>query len=148
ETETTAISLPPLSPDADSPHAQPLGEEETQALLAEGRVQELVAGLQADVAAAGTGRARFVARLTLARLCAQAGQLPLARALFDALDDEVSAHALDVWEPSLAAACLEGWLATRTVEEKEGGRLAAKVRNRYRRLARLDSSAALRVVGP
>lgn len=146
--QTTAISLPPLSPDADSPHAQPLGEEETQALLAEGRVQELVAGLQADVAAAGTGRARFVARLTLARLCAQAGQLPLARALFDALDDEVSAHALDVWEPSLAAACLEGWLATRTVEEKEGGRLAAKVRNRYRRLARLDSSAALRVVGP
>jgi|SRR5215217_1282295 len=144
----TAISLPPLSLDADSSQAQPLGEEETQALLAEGRVQELVAGLQADVAAASTGRARFVARLTLARLCAQAGQLPLARALFDALDDDVSSHALDVWEPSLAAACLEGWLATRTVEEKEGGRLAAKVRNRYRRLARLDSSAALRVVGP
>ncbi|MCP3169639.1 type VI secretion system protein TssA [Myxococcus qinghaiensis] len=147
-TQATGIHLPPLSPDADSTQAQPLGEEQTQALLAEGRVQELVAGLQADVAAAGTGRARFVARLTLARLCAQAGQLALARALFDTLDDEVSAHALDVWEPSLAAACLEGWLATRTVEEKEGGRLAVKVRNRYRRLARLDSSAALRVVGP
>ncbi|NTX53896.1 TssA family type VI secretion system protein [Myxococcus sp. CA039A] len=145
---TTAIRLPPPSLDAESAGAQPLGEEETQALLAEGRVQELVAGLQADVAAAGTGRARFVARLTLARLCAQAGQLPLARALFDALDEEVSSHALDQWEPTLAAACLEGWLATRTVEEKEGGRLAAKVRNRYRRLARLDSSAALRVVGP
>ncbi|MFP2931032.1 type VI secretion system domain-containing protein, partial [Pyxidicoccus sp. 3LG] len=123
----------------------PALEEEARALLAEGRVAEAVTRLQAAVSSASTGRVRFLSRLALARLCANAGQLPLARAVYDALDEEVTAHALDTWEPALAAACLEGWLSTRTAGEKEGGRLAAKVRNRYRRLARLDSSAALRV---
>lgn len=120
-------------------------EAEARTLLEEGRVHEAVTRLQAAVAAASTGRARFISRLELARLCANAGQLPLARAVYDALDEEVSAHALDTWEPALAAACLEGWLQTRTDAEKESGPVAVKFRNRYRRLALLDSSATLRV---
>lgn len=141
------LSLPPLSlaSEASTTGSSPALEEEARLLLAEGRVHEAVTRLQGAVASATTGRARFLSRLALARLCANAGQLPLARAVYDALDEEVSAHSLDTWEPALAAACLEGWLSTRTPAEKEGGRVAAKVRNRYRRLARLDSSAALRV---
>lgn len=140
-----ALALPPLAAEASASGNGPALEEEARALLAEGRVHEAVTRLQQSVAAATTGRARFLARLALARLCANAGHLPLARAVYDVLDEEVSVHALDTWEPALAAACLEGWLSTRTPGEKEGGRLALKVRNRYRRLARLDSSAALRV---
>lgn len=142
-----ALSLPPLAlaPEASATGNAPALEEEARALLAEGRVHEAVTLLHGAVAAATTGRARFLSRLALARLCANAGQLPLARAVYDALDEEVSAHSLDTWEPALAAACLEGWLSTRTPGEKEEGRLAVKVRNRYRRLAQLDSSAALRV---
>ncbi|MFP2904929.1 type VI secretion system domain-containing protein [Pyxidicoccus sp. 3LFB2] len=142
-----ALALPPLSlsTEASSTGSGPALEEEARALLDAGRIHEAVTLLQGAVASATTGRARFLSRLALARLCANAGQLPLARAVYDALDEEVSAHSLDTWEPALAAACLEGWLSTRTPGEKEGGRVAAKVRNRYRRLARLDSSAALRV---
>jgi len=141
------LSLPPLSfpTEASSTGSGPALEEEARALLDAGRVHEAVTLLQGAVASATTGRARFLSRLALARLCANAGQLPLARAVYDVLDEEVSAHFLDTWEPALAAACLEGWLSTRTPGEKEGGRVAPKVRNRYRRLARLDSSAALRV---
>lgn len=142
-----ALALPPLSlgTEASSTGSGPALEEEARALLDAGRVHEAVTLLQGAVSSATTGRARFLSRLALARLCANSGQLPLARAVYDALDEEVSAHSLDSWEPALAAACLEGWLSTRTPGEKEGGRVAAKVRNRYRRLARLDSSAALRV---
>lgn len=143
--EAAPLSLPPLPSEASTAGSNPALEEEARALLAEGRVHEAVIRLQGAIAAATTGRARFLSRLALARLCANAGQLPLARAVYDALDEEVSVHSLDSWEPALAAACLEGWLSTRTPGEKEGGRLAVKFRNRYRRLARLDSSAALRV---
>ncbi|MFP2956968.1 type VI secretion system protein TssA [Myxococcus sp. 1LA] len=142
---STALSLAPLAL-GPSVHGDGAAlEAEARTLLEEGRVHEAVTRLQAAVAAAGTGRARFIARLELARLCANAGQLPLARAVFDALDAEVSAHALDTWEPALAAACLEGWLQTRIPTEKTSGPVAVKFRNRYRRLALLDSSATLRV---
>ncbi|NOK01093.1 MULTISPECIES: type VI secretion system protein TssA [Myxococcus] len=142
---STALALGPLSL-GPSVHADSAAlEAEARTLLEEGRVHEAVTRLQAAVTAASTGRARFISRLELARLCANAGQLPLARAVYDALDEEVSAHALDTWEPALAAACLEGWLQTRTDAEKESGPVAVKFRNRYRRLALLDSSATLRV---
>ncbi|NVI99112.1 type VI secretion system protein TssA, partial [Myxococcus sp. AM009] len=142
---STALALGPLTL-GPTVHADSAAlEAEARTLVEEGRVHEAVIRLQAAVTAASTGRARFISRLELARLCANAGQLPLARAVYDALDEEVSAHALDTWEPALAAACLEGWLQTRTDVEKASGPVAVKFRNRYRRLALLDSSATLRV---
>ncbi|WP_043711757.1 type VI secretion system protein TssA [Corallococcus macrosporus] len=142
---STALALAPLALGTSVQGDGAALEAEARTLLDEGRVHEAVTRLQAAVTAASTGRARFISRLELARLCANAGQLPLARAVYEALDEEVSAHALDTWEPALAAACLEGWLQTRTPAEKESGPVAVKFRNRYRRLALLDSSATLRV---
>ncbi|GHG83125.1 type VI secretion system protein TssA [Comamonas sp. JC664] len=141
----TPLALAPLSLGAVAPAEASALEAEARSLLAEGRVHDAVTRLQLAVTSASTGRNRFIARLELARLCANAGHVSLARAVFDALDEEVSAHALDTWEPALAAACLEGWLQTRTLAEKESGPVAVKFRNRYRRLALLDSSATLRV---
>ncbi len=142
---STELSLGPLTLGPPIHGDASALEDEARTMLAEGRVHEAVTRLQSAVASASTGRARFIARLELARLSANAGQLSLARAIYDALDEEVSAHALDTWEPALAAACLEGWLRTRTATEKEAGPVAVKFRNRYRRLALLDSSATLRV---
>ncbi|MBU8900867.1 type VI secretion system domain-containing protein, partial [Corallococcus sp. M34] len=143
-----ALTLPPMAPLAmsGSGNTQAL-EDEARALADSGQLADAIARLQATVASTLTGRERFLARLALARQAANAGFLPLARALFEALDVEVSSHSLDAWEPALAAACLEGWLSTHTATQTdvEGAWLSVKVRNRYRRLSQLDPTAALRV---
>jgi type VI secretion system protein VasJ len=129
------IPLPPLSRDVETPREGPSSEGETQTV-------EL---LQEHVSTATTARARFVARLRLARLCAQAGQTSIARALYEVLDAECTTHALDAWEPALAAACLEGFLTCVTQEKDSPNGLVEDFWIRYRRLAQLDPAAALRV---
>lgn len=106
---------------------------------------QTVESIQDHVTAATTARARFVARLRLARLCAQSGQTSIARALYEALDAECTSHALDDWEPALAAACLEGFLTCLTLEKDSANNLVGDFWIRYRRLAQLDPAAALRV---
>ncbi|WP_375773426.1 type VI secretion system protein TssA [Archangium gephyra] len=128
-------SLPPLPRDVEAPPEGASSEGETQTV-------EL---LQGHVAAATTARARFVARLRLARLCAQSGQASIARALYEVLDAECTSHALDYWEPALAAACLEGFLTCLTLEKDSSNGLVGDFWIRYRRLAQLDPAAALRV---
>jgi type VI secretion system protein VasJ len=138
------LSLPPPRIEAQ-PSGNSALEEEALALLAAGKPEDALARLQAAVNAASTGRARFVARLSLARMCANSGHLALAQALYEALDAECSAQQLDAWEPALAAACLEGFLTSVISFAKDSGRLEVDLRLRYRRLAQLDASAALRV---
>ncbi|QRK13277.1 type VI secretion system protein TssA [Archangium violaceum] len=106
---------------------------------------ETLAQHQARLASASTARARFVARLHLARMCVQAGQLTTARALYEALDAECTAQALDSWEPALAAACLEGFLTCVLAGKDSPDGLVGDFWIRYRRLAQLDPAAALRV---
>jgi type VI secretion system protein VasJ len=129
------LPLAPLPRDLEGPPEGTSSEGETQTV-------EL---LQGHVAAATTARARFVARLRLARLCAQAGQTSLARALYEVLDAECTSQALDAWEPALAAACLEGFLTCLTLEKDSANNLVGDFWIRYRRLAQLDPAAALRV---
>ncbi|MFY0570777.1 type VI secretion system protein TssA [Archangium lansingense] len=100
---------------------------------------------QALLTSATTARARFVARLQLARMHAQAGQLTTARALYEVLDAECTAHSLDSWEPALAAACLEGFLTCALAGKETQDLLVGDFWIRYRRLAQLDPTAALRV---
>ncbi|PTL83684.1 type VI secretion system protein TssA [Vitiosangium sp. GDMCC 1.1324] len=117
-------------------------ETPTQDTASEG---ETLAQLQARLASATTARARFVARLHMARMCAQSGQLTTARALYEALDAECTAQSLDTWEPALAAACLEGFLTCVTAGKDSPDGLVGDFWIRYRRLAQLDPAAALRV---
>jgi type VI secretion system protein VasJ len=121
-----SISLP-RELDTSAPGASPEGD--AQVLLA----------------SATTARARFVARLRLARMHAQAGQLTPARALYEVLDAECTAHSLDTWEPALAAACLEGFLACTLAGKESTDSLVGDLWIRYRRLAQLDPAAASRV---
>jgi type VI secretion system protein VasJ len=103
------------------------------------------ADAQALLASATTARALFVARLQLARMHALAGQLTTARALYEVLDTECTAHSLDSWEPALAAACLEGFLTCSLATKESQDILVGDYWIRYRRLVQLDPAAALRV---
>ncbi|RKH11628.1 type VI secretion system protein TssA, partial [Corallococcus sp. CA053C] len=120
-------------------------EEQARILFDTGKPEEALARLQSAVNATTTGRARFMARLSLARMCANSGKLLLAQTLFEQLDAECSAKQLDAWEPALAAACLEGLLTSVIAQAKDEGRLEMNLQLRYRRLAQLDAPAALRV---
>lgn len=92
---------------------------------------------------AATGRARFIARLELARLCATTSQKALARTMYEALEQESLSRHLDEWDPALSAACLEGLFALIKIKEMAPADLAV----RARRLALLDPVAALRANG-
>jgi type VI secretion system protein VasJ len=124
-----AILITPAAPGASPPPAEAQGGEAL-----------------AQRSEPSSGRARFLSRLALARACAQAGQLHVARALYEALEAELSAHALDSWEPPLAAVCLEGLLSCLTSDKEFlTDSLEKEFWIHYRRLALLDAAAALRL---
>ncbi|WP_338865766.1 type VI secretion system protein TssA [Myxococcus stipitatus] len=118
---------------------------EARKLLSAGNAAGAVNLLQEQVGAAGTGRKRFQARLTLAKLCAAAGQTHVARALYEVLDRESLERGLDSWEPKLSAECLEGWLALSRPPPKSPEALVSDFTARYHRLCLLEPSAALKV---
>lgn len=118
---------------------------EARKLLGGGKAPEAIALLQKRVDSATSSRKRFKARLALAKLCAASGQAPMARALFEALDREAVERGLDVWEPVLAAECLEGLLGVSKPQPKAGEGLVSEFSARYHRLCLIDPSAALRV---
>lgn len=109
-------------------------------------VSDALARFQQATGAATTARRQFEARLALAGACATAGQLPLARTLYEELDREAQARGLDTWDPPLAAACLEGLLSTSHRAPAEG--IAADPWSLYRRLSLIDPAAALRAGAP
>jgi type VI secretion system protein VasJ len=118
---------------------------EARKLLGGGKAPEAIALLQKRVDSASNHRKRFKARLALAKLCAASGQVPVARALYEALDREAVERGLDVWEPVLAAECLEGLLGVSKPQPKSGEGLVSEFNARYHRLCLIDPSAALRV---
>lgn len=145
------------------------GAEEDQ-LLAERfeHAKELVLGGQVSdglgvaIALANRGadaRTRFRARLSVARLAIQAGQMPIARPILEALSEEVEAHQLEIWEPELTSrvyvsllTCLAsardkpvapGPPGTKTEPRAEVAKFAAL----FDKLCRLDPAAAMGLAG-
>jgi type VI secretion system protein VasJ len=88
------------------------------------------------------GRARFRARLELARACAGAGLAALAKATYEELDREATEHRLDAWEPALAAECLKGLILSARALAKDPRGATPSLEERYQRLCRLDPAAA------
>ncbi|HYH98478.1 type VI secretion system protein TssA, partial [Hyalangium sp.] len=125
------------------------GDEEEEALtearklLGAGKAPEAIGLLQKRVEGATSSRRRFRARLALAKLCAASGQPNVARALYEALDREAVERGLDMWEPVLAAECLEGLLGVSRPQPKAGEGLVSEFNARYHRLCLIDPSAAL-----
>jgi type VI secretion system protein VasJ len=118
---------------------------EVRELLAAGKAPEAIALLHRQVAAASTGRARFKARLRLARLCVLSGQHLLSQALYETLVTESTTRGLDDWEPALSAECLEGVLLITRIVQKNTSNPSPEYWSHFRRLAQLDPSASLRL---
>ncbi len=116
--------------------------EEAKKLLAGGQVPAALARLRDAVASGRSGRERFLLRLELARLCSGAGLTAVAKATYEELDREASAHALERWEPALAAECLKGLIASARALAKDPRGALPDVAEPYRRLCRLDPAAA------
>ncbi|MFY0578713.1 type VI secretion system domain-containing protein [Cystobacter fuscus] len=143
--ERTAPSAPlPRTAERPEDGAEMLPPE-VRELLAADRVAEALARLQQQVTTATTGRARFKARLLLARLCVLSGQHLMAQALYETLVTESTTRGMDEWEPQLSAECLEGLLlVTRTVQ-KNTSSLPRECWPHFIRLSKLDPAAAFRL---
>jgi type VI secretion system protein VasJ len=136
----------------EAPKADPSSDEdqkllaEAQALAGSGKYLDAVRTVQARVETIQGGRAKFTLQLFLAKLSADRGQPAAAKALYQALDEQGRQHGLDLWEPALAARCLEGLLRCARGDGK-GGALPPEYAPYYQRLCRLSLPAALSAGG-
>jgi type VI secretion system protein VasJ len=115
---------------------------EARKLVARKNFPEAAALLQKELKSAASRRDRFLGRLYLAKLCAEAGRSDLALPQFEGLDEDGRKFGLEEWEPSLAAEIArELWRCHKSSATPE------KAVEFYGRLCRLDLGAALAAVG-
>ena len=124
---------------ADEAAAERLAE--AKKLLGASQVPEAL-GLFREEAGKRQGRRRYLFMAEAARLCAGAGLTAIAKSLYEELDREARAHALEEWEPELAAECLKGLLASARALEKDPRGSLPDLTEPYRRLCRIDPAAA------
>lgn len=80
--------------------------EEARKQLGTGDLSGSLAKMQDGAGQDTSARDRFMRRLYTALLCMRGGQPVIARPILESLDQEVSRHALEVWDPAVA---LEVW---------------------------------------
>jgi type VI secretion system protein VasJ len=115
---------------------------EARKLVARKNFPEAAGLLQKEIRSAPQRRDRFLARLALARLCAEAGRPEMALPQLEGLDEETRKFALEEWEPSLAAdVARELWRC------HKGSATPERANEFYARLCRLDPAAALAADG-
>jgi len=133
-------ALPSKSAAAAGPLEAALAE--ARKLVARKSFPEAAVLLQKEQRSSVNGRDRFLGRLYLAKLCAEAGRTDLALPQLEGLDEEGRKFALDEWEPSLAAEIArELWRCHKASATPE------KATEYYGRLCRLDLAAALAADG-
>jgi len=118
---------------------------EARNLLTGGKVADGIGMLQARIVGAANGQARFKSRLALAKVCLQGNLTPVARALYEGLERDVTAHKLEDWDPGLAAEALEGLLSCHKAVVKSGKPLPPDNALLYDRLCRIEPAAAARI---
>jgi len=114
-----------------------------------GDLNGALALLEGDAARERSDRERFQRRACMAALCLDAGQLAVARALFEELAEVVEEHALARWEPELAMSvwtrqytCYAG-LAARLPHGAEAEQLGREMERVFGRICRVDTMRAL-----
>jgi type VI secretion system protein VasJ len=118
--------------------------EEARKLVSGKKYLEAVRLIQARIDVVPAGKAKFALRLFLAKLCADNGLSAAAKALYLSLDEQVIEHGIDVWDPALAAICLEGLLRC---ARGERGPLPPEFAPQLQRLCRLAPATALSANG-
>ena len=118
---------------------------EARKLASSGKLPDAIAMLQGRMAGAGSASARYRVRLGIGQVCMAAGQVGLARAVFESTEKEVERFSLEEWDPALAAASSEGLYACLKLLAKGGKALPPEAGLLYDRVCRLDPTAALRL---
>jgi type VI secretion system protein VasJ len=140
--ERTAAASGDDKDSKDSEDAKVL--EEARKLASGKKYLEAIRLIQARIDAVPAEKAKFALRLFLAKLCADNGLSAAAKALYLSLDEQCLQHGLDVWDPALAASCLEGLLRC---ARGDRGPLPAEFAPQLQRLCRLAPAAALSANG-
>ncbi len=117
---------------------------EVQKQLSAGKTAEALQAMERHVAAAVGGRARAQLRVLQADMCRKAGATKIAAALYEALDEELSAAGLVSWEPELQVRVLCGRLSCLRAVKKPTDKPDDE-HELYKRLAKLDPAVALEV---
>ena len=104
-----------------------------------------IAMLQSQANAAPSLASRFRYRLGIGQVCLAAGQVAIARGVFEGLEREVTSHGLEAWEPSLASASAEGLVQCYRALARGGKPIPPETAMLYDRVCRLDPAAALRI---
>jgi type VI secretion system protein VasJ len=128
------------APAGDDGSAERLAE--AKKLFSASRIKDALALLQEGVAGARAGRERFLSRLALARLAAGAGLTAVAKATYQELVREATAHALERWEPALVAECLKGLISSARALSNDPRGTAPDLTEAYTRLCGIDPAAA------
>lgn len=136
-TTSVALALPAAADDSDA--------DQARTLASQGKLTEAIALLQTKASSAPTAARAFAARLELARLLLAANQPALARAIYAGLDEEVRARDLETWDPTLAAACLDGYLRSVRAAVKAGHKVTEDPNVLYVRLGRVNPLIALQL---
>ena len=126
------------------------GEEDeiiaqVQGLAAGGKAPEAIGLIEKSLKVVGSDRARFRLRLSMARASSAGGNDFMARGVFAGLVQEAEERELDEWEPALSAELYEAYLTCLKSLEKSGKPGGPESASVYRRLCRVDPTAAFRV---
>ncbi|MBZ5638483.1 MAG: type VI secretion system protein TssA [Acidobacteriia bacterium] len=150
--ETTAISgsgtpqavggIPPSAGSAEDDTAARAAE-----LARSGKIGEAVALLSGGAERPASARDRFLRRIALARILADAREIRAAVAQMERVEEDLGRFGVEDWEPGLAVEALSVHLrlarALARSEGKSSADVARKAEELYARLARLDARAAL-----
>jgi type VI secretion system protein VasJ len=105
--------------------------------------------LQSGAAGDASQHDRFLRRLYSATLCLEGGQLSVARALLEELEEDIETHRLDRWDPSLA---LDVWTRLYACYSAQAGRagrggdvqqIGRDMQRVFARICRVDTARAL-----
>lgn len=118
---------------------------EAKKLAAGAKLPDAIAMLSARLAQAGSAAARFRLRVGVGQSFLAAGQVAMARAVFEATEADVAHHQLEAWDPALAAASAEGLVSCYRALAKAGKPVPPEAGLLYDRVCRLDPAAALRL---
>ena len=136
-------SAKPASPDRFEEAMQ-----EARKLATRGKLPAATALVQKELSTVPPGRARFLWRLNLARLCAESGRPVLAVPQLEALDAEAERGLLEQWEPELAVEVVKLlWQCYSSLSKSGGEATVEKAARAYARLCRLDLTAAMALDG-
>jgi type VI secretion system protein VasJ len=122
---------------------------DAKGLMEVGKLQEAVKLFQDGIAKAADGRLRFLWRLQLARLCMESGRPQLALPQLILLDEDINRFGLESWEPKLSLEVVQQLFLCR--QKLSAGQpeirpdVERELQELYKRLWRLDASAALTV---